>query len=138
VLHRNQKLELLKSVPLFAGCSKKELAQIGLIADEIDLPQGTELTREGTKGREFFVLVEGTADVKREGRTINTMRAGDFFGEVALVTNTPRTATVTAATPLDVLVITARDFERLIVENPLIALKVMRAVVERVPDDAFQ
>ena len=137
MLRRNQKLELLKSVPLFSGCSKKELAQIGLIADEIDLPQGTELTREGTKGREFFVLVEGTADVKREGRTINTMTAGDFFGEVALVTNTPRTATVTAATPLDVLVITGRDFERLIVENPLIALKVMRAVVERVPDEAF-
>ena len=135
MLHRNRKLELLRSVPLFAGCSKKELEQISKIADEIDFPAGRELTRQGGAGREFFVLIEGAAEVIRDGKRVNTMQPGDFFGELALITKTPRTATVTTATPVDALVITARDFERLLMQDPLIALKVMRAVVERLPDE---
>ena len=76
------------------------------------MPEGKVLTTEGDPGREFFVLIEGTADVRRKGRKVNTMGAGDFFGEIALVSNRPRTATVTATSPLRLLVITDRALPR--------------------------
>ena len=72
-LHKDAKLELLKGVPLFARCSKKELSDIARIADEIDLAEGKQLTKEGGRGREFFVLVEGNADVRRKRRKIGTL-----------------------------------------------------------------
>jgi CRP/FNR family cyclic AMP-dependent transcriptional regulator len=129
------KLELLRSAPLFARCSKKELAQVARIADELDLREGQVLTREGENGREFFVLMEGTADVRRKGRKINTMQAGDFFGEIALVSNRPRTATVTATSPVRALVVTDRAFAKLMRDLPSIKLKVLEAVVDRLPSD---
>jgi CRP-like cAMP-binding protein len=133
---RDGKLALLKSVPLFARCSSKELKAIGMIADEIDLPEGQVLTREGDTGREFFVLIEGTADVRRKGRKVNTMHAGDFLGEIALVADRPRTATVTATSPIRALVVTDRAFKKLLRDVPSIQLKVLEAVVERLPADA--
>ena len=80
MLRRNEKVELIKRVPLFAGCSKGELEQIAHIADEIDLPEGKELTRQGERGREFLVLLEGNADVTQDGQSINQLGSGDFFG----------------------------------------------------------
>ena len=118
MLRRNEKVDLIKRVPLFADCSRGELEQIAQLADEIDLAEGKELTRLGESGREFFVLLEGEADVTKDGQSINTLRAGDFFGEIALVEDTPRTATVTATTPVRVLVITDRAFKRLLDEQP--------------------
>ena len=132
---RDQKTELLKRVPLFARCSAKELKQVAKIADEIDLPAGQVLTREGDSGREFLVLIEGSADVRRGGRKVNTMDAGDFFGEIALVSGRPRTATVTATSPVRALVITDRAFRQLMRDVPSIQLKVLEAVVERLPAD---
>jgi CRP/FNR family transcriptional regulator, cyclic AMP receptor protein len=137
MLHRNRKIELLKRVPLFAGCSKKELERISMVADEIDLRAGKTLIKEGSPGREFFVLVDGTAEITRKGRKVDTAGAGDFFGEMALLSDQPRNATVTATSPVDALVVTARNFQALVEDNPLIALKVMRAVAERLPPDAF-
>jgi CRP/FNR family transcriptional regulator, cyclic AMP receptor protein len=128
----NQKVELLKRVPLFADCSRGELEQIAQIADEIDLAEGKELTRLGASGRGFFVLLEGEANVSRDGEIINKLGPGDFFGEIALVEDTPRTATVTAATPVRVLVITDRSFQRLLEKQPEIQRKVLVALVERV------
>jgi CRP/FNR family transcriptional regulator, cyclic AMP receptor protein len=133
VLHRNAKVELLKRAPLFAGCSKKELARVAHVADEIDLSEGKVLTREGERGREFFVLIDGTADVHRNGRKINTMGSGDFFGEIALVSDRPRTATVTATSPVRALVVTDRSFRDLIRDTPSIQLKVMETLAERLP-----
>jgi CRP/FNR family transcriptional regulator, cyclic AMP receptor protein len=130
-LHKDAKLELLKRAPLFANCSKQELAQIGGIADEIDLREGTELTRQGAPGREFFVLIEGTADVIKDGQKVNTLEGGDFFGEIALVHHAPRTATVTATSPVRTLVISERNFKRLLEESPEIQRKVMVALAER-------
>jgi CRP-like cAMP-binding protein len=132
VLRRNEKVELIKRVPLFADCSRGELEEIAQLADEIDLAEGKELTRLGETGREFFVLLEGEADVTQNGTTINTLRAGDFFGEIALVEDTPRTATVTAATPVRVLVITDRSFKRLLEKQPEIQRKVLVALAQRV------
>jgi CRP/FNR family cyclic AMP-dependent transcriptional regulator len=131
VLHRNQKVELIKQVPLFANCSKHELEEIAHIADEIDLNEGKEMTREGSRGREFFVLLEGDADVTKDGQSINKLGAGDFFGEIALVSDTPRTATVTATSPVRALVITDRSFRRLLDESPEIQRKVLVALAER-------
>jgi CRP/FNR family transcriptional regulator, cyclic AMP receptor protein len=133
VLRRNQKVELLRKVPLFSRCSKRELAEIATLADEVDLRQGKELIREGTRGREFFVLLEGQADVLKDGKRINEMGPGEFFGEIALVAPSPvRTATVKATTPVRVLVVTAQNFRRLLEGSPQIKLKVLEALAERV------
>ena len=131
MLRRNQKVELIKRAPLFAGLSKRELEQIAAIADEIDLREGKELTRQGKSAREFFVLLEGSADVTKDGRRINQLGDGDFFGEIALVSRSPRTATVTATSPVRTLVITDRSFRRLLEDSPEIQLKVLEALAER-------
>jgi CRP/FNR family transcriptional regulator, cyclic AMP receptor protein len=131
-LHKNAKIELLKGVPLFARCSKKELAEIATIADEIDLPEGRQLTKEGGRGREFFVLLEGEADVRRKKRKVKTLGPGDFLGEIALVTRTPRTATVTTTTPVRALVVSEQNFRRLLEHTPQVQIKVLEALAERV------
>ena len=131
-LRKDAKVELLRNIPLFAQCSKRDLGAIGGIADEIDLKEGKELTRQGRIGREFFVLVEGTADVIKNDRKVNSLKGGDFFGEVALVHNAPRTATVKASSPVRALVITERNFKRLLDEQPEIQRKVLTALAERV------
>ena len=131
-LRKDAKTELISRVPLFAHCSKRELALVAGIADEIDLPEGKELTREGAPAREFFVLVEGNADVLKNGKRINTMKAGDFFGEIALIHDSPRTATVIASSPVRALVVTERNFRRLLDESPEIQRKVLSALAERV------
>ncbi len=135
-LGRNAKIELLKRVPLFAGCSKSELRELALTADEIDLREGHVLTKEGRPGREFFVLVKGTARVARKGRKIADLGAGDWFGEIALLTDAPRAATVMATSPVDVLVITDRSFKRVVETMPSIALKVLACVGDRLARDA--
>ncbi len=131
MLHRNEKVELIKRAPLFANCSKRELEQIAHIADEIDLAEGKALTREGDRGREFFVLLEGDADVTQDAQSINRLGAGDFFGEIALVEDRPRTATVTATSPIRALVITDRAFRQLLDQQPEIRDKVLAALAAR-------
>ncbi len=136
-LGRNAKVELIKSVPLFSRCSKKELAEVAKLADEIDFGPGKELIREGALGREFFVLVEGSVDVRRKGRKVNSLGPGDFFGEIALVAHTPRTATVTTASEVDLLVITAQSFATLLGHQPAIATKVLAALAERLAPESL-
>ena len=131
MLKRDAKVELLKSVPLFASCSKDELRRLSAIADEIDLREGTVLTREGHTGREFFVLIEGTARVAKGTRKVADLGPGDWLGEIALLTKAPRTATVTATSPIRSLVINDRDFRHTVVEMPSIAMKVLACVAER-------
>jgi CRP/FNR family cyclic AMP-dependent transcriptional regulator len=135
-LRRDAKIELLKKVPLFAGCSKSELRELAKTADELDLREGTVLTREGRPGREFFVLIDGTAEVRRKGKKIADLGPGDWLGEIALITDSPRTATVTATSPVDVLVITDRRFRSVVETMPSIALKVLARVGERLSSDA--
>jgi CRP-like cAMP-binding protein len=136
-LHRDSKIELLKNVPLFARCSAAELRRIATIADEVQLAEGTKLTRERDRGREFFVLLDGTAHVRKKGRKIATLGPGDFIGEIALLTQSPRTATVTAASPAQALVITARDFRSLLRDMPGIQLKVLQVLADRLAADAI-
>ncbi|HYX89570.1 MAG TPA: cyclic nucleotide-binding domain-containing protein [Gaiellaceae bacterium] len=131
MLRRNEKVEWIRHVPLFSQCSRRELAQIAGLADEIDLRDGKVLIREGERGREFFVLLEGSAEVTKDGRRINTLGPGDFFGEIALVSQSPRTATVTTTSPVHTLVITDRSFRRLLDDQPEIQRKVLLALAER-------
>ncbi len=131
------KADLIARVPLFAGLAKRELGQVASIADEIDLPADKVLIREGERGREFFVLLEGEAEVTRKGKKLATRRAGEFFGEVALVSNLPRIATVRTSKPVRALVIRDVDFRALLQRTPAIAVKVLQAVADRLPRDAF-
>jgi CRP-like cAMP-binding protein len=128
---KNSKVTAIAGVPLFSRLSKGELARIAQLADEVDLPPGKTLTTEGSRGREFFVLLEGSADVQRDGRRIATMQGGDFFGEIALVTDVPRTATVTTTSTAHALVITDRAFRELLRQSPAIQGKVLEAVASR-------
>lgn len=130
-LRRNAKVELLRGVPLFAGCSDRELGQISALGDELHQPVGTQLIVEGAKGREFFVLVHGTVEARRKGRRVCTFGSGDFFGEIALLTESPRTATVTVLTPVRLLVISGQSFRRLLADTPSIQGKVLAALAER-------
>jgi CRP/FNR family cyclic AMP-dependent transcriptional regulator len=135
MLRKNAKVELIKRVPLFSGCSKRELDEVAGIADEIELPAGSALTREGAAGHEFLVLVDGSAEVKRKGRMVNKLGSGDFLGEIALITGVPRTATVTTTRPSRMLVITARDFKALLRRTPSLQMKVLDALASRLPNE---
>jgi CRP/FNR family transcriptional regulator, cyclic AMP receptor protein len=135
MLRKNAKIELLKRVPLFARCSQRELGEIAMLADELDLPSARELTREGASGYEFIVLVEGQADVVRGVRKVNELGPGDFVGEIALVSGKPRTATVRTRGPARVLVVTASGFRQLMRDVPSIKDKVLAAVTARIPDE---
>jgi CRP/FNR family transcriptional regulator, cyclic AMP receptor protein len=135
MLRKNAKLELIKRVPLFSGCSRRELDEIAAIADELSIAEGTDLTHEGAAGHEFIVLIDGSADVRRKGREINTLGAGDFLGEIALVTGAPRTATVTTTSPSRMLVVTARDFRTLLRHMPSLQIKVLEALAARLPNE---
>jgi CRP-like cAMP-binding protein len=130
-LNRDAKTDVLRPVPLFAGLSKRELDQLGGIADEIELPAGRTVIREGGHARELFVLVEGQAKVVAKGRRVATMHGGDFFGEIALVTGVPRTTTVITETPARLLVLTQRDFQRVLRERPAIARKLLETLALR-------
>ena len=131
-LGKDGKVELIKGVPLFSKLKKKELGDVAHIADELDLPKGKVMAEEGDRGREFFVLLEGEADVTKGETSINTMHEGDFFGEIALVTEMPRTASVTATTDVRVLVITERDFRALLKQSPEVGRGVAEALAERI------
>jgi CRP-like cAMP-binding protein len=130
-LRRDAKVELLKNVPLFAECTKVELRQLASIADEIDLREGTVLTREGRSGHEFFVVIEGSVRVSKAGKKVADLGAGDWFGEIALLAKGPRTATVTATSPVRALVIVDRDFRQVVANMPSIAMKVLTCVATR-------
>lgn len=132
LITQDAKIERLKKAPLFEGLSKKELRELARLTDDLQLEAGRVLCREGAIGREFFVIVEGEAEVTRAGRHVATRGGGDFFGEIALINDTRRTATVTARTPIRCFVLTGRDFRRVLDENPAVERKVLRALAERV------
>src|ERR671919_3254778 len=131
---QDTKVEALRRAPLFEGLSKRELTQLARVSEDMEIPAGTALTKEGEIGHEFFVIVEGTTEVRRKGRNLGTRGAGDFIGEIALLEQVPRTATVTAKTDLRVFVLTSKDFHHLLEENPKVERKVLRTLAKRVAD----
>jgi CRP/FNR family cyclic AMP-dependent transcriptional regulator len=125
------KVEALGEVPLFEGLSKKHLRALARVTEDLAVKAGTVLCREGRLGREFFVIVDGTAEVTKGGKWLATRGAGEFFGEIALLTTTTRTATVTATTPVRGFILTRGDFRIVLDENPGVERKVMQALAER-------
>jgi CRP-like cAMP-binding protein len=122
---------LLKKVPLFSGCSKRELDAIGKAAKEVTHREGHLIAREGDTGVGFFLITDGTADVSVGGKTRAKLGPGDFFGEISLLDRGPRTATVTASSPITMLGLTAWAFRGLVEQHPTIALNMLRVVAER-------
>ena len=135
-LSKNAKVELLKRIPLFAGCTKAELVEVAISADEREAPEGERLTEEGGRGREFFIVVDGAVAVSRAGRKVADLGPGDWFGEIAILTFKPRTATATATSAVRLLVIRDREFRQVVETTPRIGLKVLRSVAERLEHDA--
>jgi CRP-like cAMP-binding protein len=127
----DQKLELLKHVPLFAGLNNKQLQQLELITDEIDVVAGTVLVTEGRVAHEFFIIISGEVAIDKGGQEINNLANGDFLGEIALVDGGPRTATATASTPCRLLVLTHGGFHQLLDTSPEIRRAVMEALGQR-------
>jgi CRP-like cAMP-binding protein len=128
---RDPKLERLAGVQLFSACSKRDLAQIASLTDEIDVPSGKVLVRQGDPGRECFVIVEGTARATVRGKKTTKMGPGESFGEMALLHSAPRSATVTAESDMHLLVLGSREFSTMIEDVPGVARKVLAAVADR-------
>jgi CRP-like cAMP-binding protein len=116
---------------LFSACTRKELAVIGRATEETEVPAGKELTKEGATGHEFFLILDGEAAVKKNGRKVATLGPGQYFGELALLDRGPRNATVTAETPMKLLVIPQREFSAVLDEVPGMSHKLLRAMAER-------
>jgi CRP-like cAMP-binding protein len=125
-------LDSLAKVPLFASMSRRDLQKVAKASDEIDVPEGKVLVEQGSRGREAFVIVEGTATVKRNGRKVATFGPGDHFGELALLDGGSRTATVVADTPMTVLVIGQREFTGVIDEVPNLAHKMLASLASTI------
>jgi CRP-like cAMP-binding protein len=125
-------LEHLATLPLFSSCSKRELQKIARAGDEVSVEAGRVLVDQGDIGREAFVILEGTAVVKRNGRRIAMLGPGDHFGELSLLDHGPRTATVVTDTDTNVLVLGSRQFAGVLDEVPTMARKLMAALASRV------
>jgi CRP/FNR family cyclic AMP-dependent transcriptional regulator len=128
---RDAKLELLSNVSLFSACSKRDLGRIAKHTDEIEVPEGKVLMRQGDAGWECFVIAEGEAKATMRGRGTTMLRPGDFFGEMALLDQGPRSATVTAETDMRLLVLSSRDFSSVLEEVPIVSRRIMRGLAER-------
>jgi len=128
---RNRKTEMLAKVLLFSGCNRKELNHIASLATEVDVPEGKVLAKEGAPGREFYVILDGKATVSIGGRQVAMLGPSDFFGEMALLDQGPRVATVTAETPMEVAVLDPREFATLVEEHPGVARKILRVLAQR-------
>ena len=124
-------LEHLRAVSLFARCSNAELSAIASAVDEIEVEAGRVLITQGDVGKEAFVIVEGEATVSRDGVAVATLVAGQPFGEMSLVDRSPRNATVTAATPLRLLVLGQREFAGLLDASPGFARTILAALAAR-------
>jgi CRP/FNR family cyclic AMP-dependent transcriptional regulator len=127
-------LQYLAQVPLFSSCSTRDLGKIAKAADRINMVAGTTLITQGTAGKQAFVLLSGSATVKRNGKKIATVQAGAIVGELSLLDRGSRTATVVCDTDCELLVIDARHLFAVIDEVPAIAHKLLAALATRIRD----
>jgi CRP/FNR family cyclic AMP-dependent transcriptional regulator len=126
------KLELLRQVPLFAGCKTSALEEIERLADEVDVPDGYTLIREGSFGEQFFMIISGRVRVERGGTVVATLGPGEFLGEISLIDKGRTTATATAEGPTRLFVLGHREFNSLLDRSPSVRLEVMTALAGRI------
>jgi CRP/FNR family transcriptional regulator, cyclic AMP receptor protein len=131
---KSSKQELLGNVRLFSACNKRELARIASLVEEIEAPEGKVLVRQGDPGRECFVIAEGRARATMRGKGSAMLGPGSFFGEMSLLDQGPRSATVMAETDMRLLVLGSREFSALVQEVPIVAVRMMRGLAERLRD----
>ena len=130
-MRRDSKIEHLARVRLFSALNKKELGLISRVSDEVQVPAGKVLCREGDTGHEFFLILDGKADVESGGRPVAELGPGQYFGELSLLTRAPRNATVTATNDMDVLVLGQREFSAILEEVPALSHKLLGVMAER-------
>jgi CRP-like cAMP-binding protein len=128
------KVALLRKAPLFADLSKGELEHLAKVTEDLEVEAGRALCKEGEVASEFFVIIEGEAEATKDGKSLRTMGEGDFFGEIALLEDIPRTATVTATSPLRFFVLTRQSFWSMLDAMPDVERKILRALGRRVVD----
>jgi len=133
-IRKQERVELMRNIWLFERCNRQELEALQRAATEIDVSVGRTLTRQGDLGREFFIIVDGKAEVTRNGHRIAVLGPGSFFGEMSLLDKRPRTATVTAMEPTRVLVMNARSFETVVASMPSVDRKMLAVLAGRLRD----
>lgn len=125
------KIDHLQRIPLFSGLSKKELRFLASQTTEMNVGEGSTLVKQGELGQEAMIIESGTAEVRRDGRKIDDLNQGDFFGEMSLVNHMPRNADVVATSDMTLLVMDSREFSSILSEYPQVAVKILRTVVDR-------
>jgi CRP/FNR family cyclic AMP-dependent transcriptional regulator len=133
-MRADRKLSHLSEVQMFSSLNKRELGLVSRVADVVDIPEGTEIMAEGSVGHEFYLILEGEAVVRRDGRKIATLGPGRYFGELALLDRAPRSATIVAGTPIQALVIGQREFLGVLDEVPAVAHKLLVSMASRLRD----
>lgn len=128
---KDERVERLRAIPLFMACSDKQLQFISRSVEELDFRAGKVLCQQGKSGGEFFIVLSGEAEVERDGKVVDSIKVGDHFGEIALLDNGPRTATVTAKTDLRCLVLSPRQFQDVLHQDAEIAVHMLRDVTKR-------
>lgn len=131
---QNLKVEALGRAPLFSELSKKELTALARMSEDVEIKAGSALCKQGQIGREFFVIVDGQVEVTRDGKPVRRSGGDEFFGEIALLEDVPRTATVTAKTPVRAFVLTSKDFRTLVKDAPTVERKVLRSLAQRLAE----
>lgn len=131
---RDAYIEHLTQVPLFSACSQDELRKLSRRTTDIPIVEGHTLVKEGERGLEFFVIVTGRAKVSRKGRKVGELGPGDFFGELSLLIDADRNATVTALTPMEAIVLSRREFEAALADAPRMTRKIMSGMARRLAE----
>ena len=133
-MKKREFIEMLSGVWLFSLCTKKELDALASLATQVDVPAGKVLATQGQTGNEFFVIVSGKAEATRSNVHIGVLGPGTFFGEMSLLQHKPRVATVTTTEPTRVLVMTAREFDKLVSSMPSVDRKMLTVIADRLRD----
>lgn len=128
---KDKKIDALKGVGLFSACSDRELKFVAAVTDRVDVEPGSVLIEEGSAGHDLWIIADGTATVSQRRRTVRTAGPGDVLGELSLLDGEPRSATVTAKTPVIAYVVNARSFRSMVKEAPSVALKIMQSMATR-------
>ena len=128
---RDAFIDHLAAVPLFSACSRKDLQLVAKRAEDVKVEAGKQLVTEGDTGTEFFVIIDGNATVARHGQKVAELGPGQFFGDLALLDRAPRNATITADTPMELVVLGQREFAGLIDDVPEFAHKLLAGLARR-------
>jgi CRP-like cAMP-binding protein len=127
----NEHIKLLGKVPLFSGCSTGDLRTVARFGTTVDAQEGRVFTKTGEPGFEFFLVLEGIASCREEGREVKRFETGGYFGELALLSGGVRTADVVAITPMKLLVFNSREFQSMLATTPSIGVKMLSNLAER-------